>query len=85
MIIAKGVDSLWKFDENWSTYRQAAEELKRERRFYVNSIGPYASSPDEPRAFQLFVKRIEGIIAAEENIFWQDKALVSDQKNQKQN
>lgn len=84
VIIAKGVDSLWKFDENWSNYRQAAEELKRERRFYVNSIGPYASSPDETSAFQLFVKRIEGIIAAEENIYWKDKAPVSEQQNQKQ-
>ena len=84
VIIAKGVDSLWKFDENWSNYRQAAEQLKRERRFYINAIGPYTACPDDTAAFQLFVERIEEIIAAEGNIFWRDKAPVPEQQNQKQ-
>ena len=83
VIIAKGVDSLWKFDENWSNYRQAAEQLKRERRFYVNSVGPYAACPEETAAFQVFVERIEDIIAAEGNIFWRDKAPVVEQPKEK--
>ena len=82
VIAAKGIDSLWKFDENWSTYRQAAEQLKRERRLYVNSIGPYQSCPDENSAFQIFAKRIEQIIATEENIFWKDKTEQSDRSDE---
>lgn len=85
VIVAKGVDSLWKFDENWSTYRQAAEQLKRERRLYVNSIGPYDSCSDERIAFRLFTKRTEEIIATEENIFWKDKVPVTEDPNEKQN
>ena len=84
VIIAKGVDSLWKFDENWSTYRQAAEQLKRERRFYVNAVGPYAACPNEKAAFQIFVESVEDIIAAESNTFWRDKAPVIEQPKDNQ-
>lgn len=84
VIVAKGVDSLWKFDENWSNYRQAAEQLKRERRLYVNSISPYDSCSDENIAFRLFVGRVEEIIATEENVFWEDRMqLVKPQNDDK--
>ena len=84
VIVAKGIDTLWKFDENWSNYRQAAEMMKRERRLYVNSMGPYQSCVDEESAFQLLVERIEQIIAAEENIFWKDSAVSTVQTAKKQ-
>ncbi len=82
VIVAKGIDSLWKFDENWTNYRQAAEQMKRERRLYVNSIGPYGKCSEEDIAFQLFVKRIEQIIATEENTFWQEKTAASEKTNE---
>jgi len=84
VIITKGIDSLWKFDENWSTYRQAAEQLKRERRLYVNSIGPYDLGPNEGIAFRKFVNRTEGIIATEENIFWKDKKPTTGELSEEQ-
>jgi hypothetical protein len=65
------VDRLWGFDENWSNYRQAAEAMKRETRFYVNQAGPYASVPAEDAAYRLFVERVEAVIAAEQNTFWE--------------
>lgn len=70
VIIAKGIDSIWKFDENWTNYRQAAESLKRERRLYVNASGPYASSSEEEARFELFIQRVEEIMAAEGQSFW---------------
>jgi hypothetical protein len=82
VIIAKGIDSLWKFDENWTNYRQAAEQMKRERRLYINSVGPYQLCSDEDTAFQLFAKRIEQIIATEENTFWKDKPSTDEKLNE---
>jgi hypothetical protein len=84
VVIAKGIDSLWKFDENWSNYRQAAEQIKRERRLFINSVGPYQSCSNKEIAFQLFTKRIEQIIATEENIFWKDKVPTNEEPNKKQ-
>lgn len=70
VIIAKGIDSIWRFDENWTNYRQAAEGLKRERRLYVNATGPYTACADENARFHLFIKAVEEIIAAEGQFFW---------------
>jgi len=84
VIIAKGIDSLWKFDDNWANYRQAAEQMKRERRLFINSVGPYRSCSNEQNAFQLFAKRIEQIIATEENIFWKDKAPANEEPDRQQ-
>ena len=72
VIVAKGIDSLWEFDKNWSNYRQAAENLKRERRLYINAVGPYENCKDEDSLFNLFVKRIEEVLAAEEKLFWKN-------------
>lgn len=71
VIVAKGIDSIWKFDENWTQYRQAAEGLKRERRLFVNASGAYAMCADENTRFDLFIKTVEEIIAAEGKVFWE--------------
>jgi len=70
VVIAKGVDQLWKFDENWSGYRKASESIKREERLFRNSAGPYRGGGNEASAYILFVERVEEIIAAEQQTFW---------------
>ncbi len=82
VIVAKGVDSIWKFDENWTNYRQAAEGLKQERRLYINATGPYAACADENSRFHLFIKTVEEIIAAEGQFFWKHNTQNSDGQNQ---
>ncbi len=69
--LAKGIERIWAFDENWMNYRQAAEAMKREGRLYINSAGAYARVRQDQAAYQLFVERIEDIIAAEHHSFWQ--------------
>lgn len=85
VIVAKGVDSIWKFDENWSNFRQAAEGIKRERRLYINATGPYASCEDETARFHLFIKAIEEIIAAEGQFFWKYNSQNTAVRNQENN
>ena len=71
VVLAKGIERLWSFDENWSGYRQASEAMKREQRLFINDAGSYAGLNDEP-AYRLFVERVEEIIAAEQHGFWQN-------------
>ena len=81
VVIAKGVDRLWGFDENWSNYRQASEAMKREMRMYVNRAGPYVSVSDGDEAYRLFVERVEAIIAAEQHAFWEQTPQKGDKSS----
>jgi hypothetical protein len=80
VIVTKGVDTIWKFDENWTNYRQAAEGLKREQRLYINAAGPYVSCQDEDARFNLFINTVEDIIVSEGHFFWKNNTKNSDKE-----
>jgi hypothetical protein len=63
--------SIWKFQENWLSYRQVAEKLIQERYFWETKTGPYAET-QSPCFFQSLVERTEGIIAHEVSA-WKDR------------
>lgn len=65
---AAAMESLYKYGENWSSYRSAAEELQAEKNFYDMSAGPYAISPNP---FATFVERVEGIVANQNGKYFQ--------------
>lgn len=62
------LESLYKYGENWSSYRSAAEELQAEKNFYDMGAGPYQNNPTP---FATFVTRIEGIIANQNGKYFQ--------------
>ncbi len=68
LIIAffEGISSLYKYQEQWLTYRNTAESLKREKLLFQTKSGPYEKS----QALSLLVTRCEGIMS-EENQTWQ--------------
>lgn len=68
LIIAffEGISSLYKYQEQWLTYRNTAESLKREKILFLTKSGPYEKS----QALSLLVNRCEGIMS-EENQTWQ--------------
>lgn len=68
LIIAffEGISSLYKYQEQWLTYRNTAESLKREKILFQTKSGPYEKS----QALSLLVNRCEGIMS-EENQTWQ--------------
>ncbi len=68
LIIAffEGISSLYKYQEQWLTYRNTAESLKREKLLFLTKSGPYEKSQVLP----LLVTRCEGIMS-DENQTWQ--------------
>ncbi len=62
----EGISSLYKYQEQWLTYRNTAESLKREKLLFQTKSGPYEKS----QALSLLVTRCEGIMS-EENQTWQ--------------
>ena len=61
----EGFLGLYKFQEDWVNNRKAAESLKREKFLYLTKSGDYKGEG----AFELFVSRIENILA-QENKSW---------------
>ena len=60
-----GLLSLYRFQEKWIEYRITAENLKREKFFFLTGTAPY----DADDKFQILVTRVEAILAAE-NVQW---------------
>jgi tetratricopeptide (TPR) repeat protein len=70
VVLTKGMERIWKFDDNWLAYRMAAEGIKRQTRLYINNAGPYVCG-EEP-AYRRYVENIENVIASEQNSFKQN-------------
>lgn len=60
--VAVGIGKLYKFQENWLSYRTLAEALKREQEFFVHGVGDYDVSEDEERN-KILVEHVENMIA----------------------
>lgn len=70
VVVLQGVQALWKYHENWISYRRTAEMLKRELALWETKTYPYESHENEE--FQKLVTEVEGIISNEVSC-WQDK------------
>lgn len=70
IVVSKGIERIWLFEDTWTSYRKASEAMKREYRLYLNSTGPYQYATTEEEAHRRFTQRVERIIAEEENNFW---------------
>jgi hypothetical protein len=73
VVLAKGVERIWNFEETWQGYRKASERMKREYRLYINGAGDYRQAGDEEQAYLRFVEAIEAIIAEEQQLYWQSR------------
>jgi len=70
VVVTKGAQDLYKYQETWLSYRKASESMKRELRLFVNARGPYRSAASNEEAYGRFVERVEQVIAEEQNIFF---------------
>jgi hypothetical protein len=66
--LAESLQALYKFKENWLSYRSTAESLIRERFLFETKAGQYAKATD---AYPSFVEQVENILAAENRIWLQ--------------
>jgi hypothetical protein len=72
------IENVKKYGDGWRTYRQAAEQLQREKAMYDVTAGPYRLSK---RPFARFVERCEEIIGQQNGQFMQRQ---EDQNQQQQ-
>lgn len=84
--VIAGIMSLYRFQENWTEYRAAAETLKQERFLYLTRTFPYVSD----KAFELLVQRVESILQRERSEWvqaMQEEGIkaYADQQTNKQN
>jgi len=78
IVIIAGLLTLYKFQENWTSYRTISETLKHEKFLFMTKTEPY----NNERAFSLFVQRVESHIS-KENSQWLS-IISNDKENLKQ-
>lgn len=67
-----GVMNLYKFHENWISYRTTSETLKHEKYLYLTKSGIYKENESQNTPYSSLVQRVESIIS-KENTNWQQK------------
>lgn len=63
--ILTGLNSLYKYHENWIAYRYTSEALKQEKMLYLTQVSPY--NIEDKYRFTLLVTRAENIMSSEQN------------------
>jgi hypothetical protein len=77
--VVSGVPGIYKFQENWMTYRTTCEMLKHEKFFYETECGPYKEVTDK---LCLLVQRVEMLIS-QENTNWRQYMEKKEEKEAK--
>lgn len=62
IVVLEGLQQLFQFQQNWTTYRATCEALRHEKFLYEAGAGPYASAA---RPAALLAERIEGLVSQE--------------------
>ena len=62
IVVLEGIQQLFQFHANWTTYRSTCEALKHEKYLYAAHAGPYAEAPDPDARL---AERVEGLVSQE--------------------
>lgn len=62
IVVMEGLQQLFQFQQNWTTYRATCEALRHEKFLYEAGAGPYAAA-GRPEA--MLAERIEGLVSQE--------------------
>jgi hypothetical protein len=62
VVVLEGLQQLFQFQPNWSSYRATAEALKHEQYLYLARAGGYEHAPERDR---LLAERIESLVSQE--------------------
>ncbi len=77
LAVLTGINTLYKFQENWINFRLTAETLKRERLLFETRKGPYKDTD----SFDVLIERIENILSSE-NTTWNEYIISGAEKKQ---
>lgn len=61
--VSTGIGSIYKFSDNWSSYRTISESLKHQKYLFLTGTDPYSGAD----AFAKFVHQCEGLISEQNN------------------
>jgi hypothetical protein len=61
IVVLEGIQQLFQFHSNWTTYRSTCEALKHERYLFDARGGPYSGKNPEAR----LAERVEGLVSQE--------------------
>lgn len=76
--IVEGLQSLYKFNDNWILYRRVAENLKKERVFYLTKSGAYKQNG----TLQYLVANAETLMGTENTTWYNfNKTIVTTPPN----
>lgn len=70
------INSLYKYQENWISYRSIAESLKQQKFLYLTGTDPY----HETHAFHMLVQQVEMLISKENSTWTQQMEQTKDRK-----
>jgi len=76
IVLCNGLQQLYRFHENWITYRTTIESLKREKFLFESGAEPY----NDGDSFGLFVQHFEELLA-NENKKWKTNWLEKGEQN----
>lgn len=76
LVVLSGFQQLYKYHENWITYRTTVELLQREKILFQTATGPYS----QPDAFVTFVQNFETILSSENKVWKENLVQKPDQK-----
>jgi hypothetical protein len=79
VVLFVSLETVYRYREQWTTYRTAEHNLSNEYFVFTSRSGVYAGL-DEPTAFTLFVDRIEKAIEAENSSTLRVMTTVTDSK-----
>ncbi|MEO1550284.1 MAG: DUF4231 domain-containing protein [Pseudomonadota bacterium] len=74
--VMQGAQRIFRSGEIWPQYRQASEQMKSEARLFTQGVGAYACPEDEAR--EMYVLRLEAIIAGEQSTFFAEQVKARD-------
>src|SRR5919197_5458241 len=61
IVVIEGLQQLFQFHANWTTYRSTCERLKHEKYLYEAGGGPYGGKDPDAR----LAERVEGLVSQE--------------------
>ena len=67
IVVAQGMQRVYRYSEIWPEYRLASERMKREWRLFINGAASYDSGDEAAQA--LYIARLDTIMADEQKIF----------------
>lgn len=62
IVVLEGLQQLEQYQQNWTSYRSTAEQLKHEQFLFLAAAGPYAGTPDRDA---VLAERVESLVSQE--------------------